>query len=70
MTATIDPELQEVARRFPIDQRVRFYPIAGEIDHVVTAIRSEPWRLGHGQIVIKIIGRTGGVHVGHLELIP
>ena len=67
MTANTDPELDEVALRFPIDQRVRYYPIAGETDHVVTAIRSKPWRLGHGAIVIKVFGRAGGVHVGHLE---
>lgn len=64
-----DPELEEVARRFPIDQRIRFYPIAGETSSITSAIRSEPWRLRHGQIVIKIVGRAGGVHVGHLELI-
>ncbi|NTT88247.1 hypothetical protein [Tabrizicola fusiformis] len=65
----IDLELEEVARRFPLDQRVRYFPIAGEIDFVTTAIRSKTWRLGHGAIVIKIVGRSGGVHVGHLEAI-
>ena len=66
---TLDPELEEVARRFPVDARVRFYPIAGETDCETSTIRSEPWRLGHGTIVIKIVGRAGGVHIGHLELI-
>lgn len=32
-------------------------------------IRSEPWRLGNATIVIKITGRAGGVHVGHLEVL-
>lgn len=66
---TIDPELAACAQRFPIGERVRFFPIAGEVDSVTGAIRSEPWRLGHGTIVIKITGRAGGVHVGHLEVI-
>ncbi len=66
---TMDPELEAVAQRFPIDQCVRFFPIAGETDSVTGTIRSAPWRLGHGAIVIKITGRAGGVHVGHLEVI-
>ncbi len=64
-----DTEVEAAARRLPIDQRVRYYPVAGEIDSVTTAIRSEPWRLGHGAIVVKIVGRAGGVHIDHLELI-
>ncbi len=65
----IDTMLQEVALRFPIGQRVRYFPVAGEDMHRLATIRSEPWRLGHGAIVIKITGQTGGVHVGHLERI-
>lgn len=65
---TDDVELQAVAQRFHLGQAVRFYPVAGERDAEVTKIRSEPWRLGDGQIVIKVEGRAGGVHVGHLEL--
>lgn len=66
---TMDPELAAVAQRFPIGARVRFFPIAGESASVTGTIRSAPWRLGHGAIVIKITGRTGGVHVGHLEVL-
>lgn len=66
---TPDLELEAVAGRFPIGQRVRFYPIAGDLNSITTAIRSAPWRLGHGEIVLKVAGRTGGVLISHLELI-
>lgn len=66
----IDAELQEVACRFPVGRPVRFYPVAGHPDAEETKVRSEPWRLGHGEIVVKIDGRTGGVLVDHLELLP
>lgn len=25
-----------------------------------TATRSEPWRLGHGELVVSLVGRSGG----------
>jgi hypothetical protein len=32
-----------------------------------TVIISEPWKLGHGQLVCKIKGISGGVDLEHLE---
>lgn len=62
--------IEAAAERFPIGQRVTFFPILpaerGEIAH----IRSEPWALGHGEVVIKITGRAGGVAVTHLRAEP
>ena len=55
--------------QFPIGQIVHYYPVKGRSMHVVAQIRSEPWALGHGEIVIKINGRTGGVSIDHLEVI-
>ncbi len=34
-----------------------------------TYTRSEAWSLGHGEVVVKIKGRTGGVCVSLLEII-
>jgi biotin operon repressor len=53
--------LQEVAKTFPIGQPVRFYPVAGEPEFETAIVRSKPWQLGSGAIVVKITGRAGGV---------
>lgn len=33
-----------------------------------TVIESEPWKLGHGEMVCKVKGKSGGVSISHLEL--
>ena len=70
MTDTKDPALQNQLKRyaehFPIGIKVRFWPVAGEQTYEDCEIRSEPWALGHGAIVIKVTGRAGGVLVDHL----
>lgn len=53
----------------PIGRAVRYYPVDGEPESVTSVITSQPWVLGHGDIVIKIAGRSGGVMVSHLELV-
>jgi hypothetical protein len=64
-----DIPLRLAEGRFPLGRRVRFYPVAGRPEREETRIRSVPWRLGHGEIVVKVDGRAGGVSIGHLELI-
>lgn len=60
--------LQEWASRFAVGRWVRYVPIAGEPGFRVAKIRSEPWRLGHGQVIAKITGQAGGVAIEHLSL--
>ncbi len=52
---------------FPMGAAVRYYPVAGEASFVRAHVRSGPWALGHGAIVIRITGRAGGVLVDRLE---
>ena len=52
---------------------VRYWPIwqPGEQDNSVdTVTRSEPWQLGHGEWVVKVVGHSGGVAVSHLAVLP
>jgi hypothetical protein len=60
--------LAQVATMFPIGSEVFYFPVSGDDspEYQHAEIRSEPWVLGSGDTVIKITGRTGGVHVGHL----
>ena len=34
-----------------------------------TAIASEAWELGHGEVVCNVVGKSGGVAISHLEKI-
>ena len=71
MQRLAQPSLAKIAARYPIGTPVRYYSIAGGRTHVVSVIRSEPWALGHGAVVIKIKGVSGGVSTAteHLQLI-
>lgn len=57
----------QASKMFPIGQKVKFFPIFGEDKYEETEIRSEAWALGHGELVIKVKGRAGGVAISHLE---
>ncbi|KQT52249.1 hypothetical protein ASG54_22595 [Aureimonas sp. Leaf460] len=59
--------LAQAFRRFPIGTKVQFYPLSGEQHFEESEVQSEPWALGHGQVVIKITGRSGGVAVDQLR---
>jgi hypothetical protein len=60
--------LDEVRRIFPVGTRIAFYPVQGLPKFELTQVRSEAWTLGHGETVVKIEGRTGGVSANHLAL--
>jgi len=38
-------------------------------DPLKTVIASEPWKLGHGEEVCKVAGKSGGVSLRHLDQI-
>lgn len=69
MEADMETRLNDAEMRFPVGRAVRFYPVAGEAHSETTKIRSKPWALGHGTIVVAVDGRRGGVLVSHLEVI-
>ena len=60
--------LKEAQEKFPVGTKVKFFPIAREPQFELSEIRSECWALGHGQVVVAINGRAGGVAVEHLQL--
>lgn len=62
----MDATLQGYADLFPIGTPVKYFPIMGEDEYVECEIRSEPWRLGHGAIIIKVTGKAGGVSVDQI----
>jgi len=51
-----------------IGQSVWYYPVIGlEDTRVPAVVNSEPWALGHGEMVVKLEGRTGCFAVRDLE---
>ena|SRR5690348_4088748 len=56
-------------RLVPIGTKVRYWSIALEDPSLLTETRSEAWILGHGQPVVKIEGRSGGVAIDHLQVV-
>lgn len=56
------------ARMAPIGTPVRYYPKlpCGEDDFERSVIRSEPWILGHGDVVVAIEGFSGGKSIDHV----
>lgn len=51
---------------------VTYYPVIDDKgvkhDPFKTTVRSMPWKLGSGELVCLVNGKTGGVSLKHLEL--
>lgn len=58
--------IEDARSAYPLGTPVRYFPASDSRSFVRATVRSEPWSLGHGAVVIKITGRTGGVAVEHL----
>jgi hypothetical protein len=59
--------IETASARFPVGAKVKFFPVAGRPEFEEAEVRSEPWALGHGQVVVSITSRSGGVAVEHLQ---
>jgi hypothetical protein len=56
---------------YPVGTAVRYWPIWPPVDGlppVDTKTRSEAWTLGSGDVVVLIEGKSGGVHLSHIEI--
>lgn len=62
----MDEILRGYADLFQIGTAVKYFPIQGAPECRECEIRSEPWRLGHGAVVVKVTGQAGCVSVDHL----
>ena len=57
---------------YPVGTRVRYWPVCPPhgIPPVDTTTRSEAWTLGDGSVVVLVDGKSGGVHLSHIEVLP
>jgi hypothetical protein len=56
----------------PVGTLVRYWPVHPPLDGIPpeeTTTRSEAWTLGDGSVVVLVVGRTGGVHLSHVEVL-
>jgi hypothetical protein len=53
----------------PIGTPCLYYPTQPfrRVDAIETRIRSAPWVLGHGAVVVAVEGRAGGVLIEHIR---
>ncbi len=57
---------------YPVGTHVRYWPIYPPIESappVDTTTRTIAWTLGDGSVVVSIVGKTGGVHLSHVEVL-
>lgn len=57
---------------YPVGTRVRYWPVYPPhgIPPVDTTTRSEAWAIGDGSVVVLIAGKSGGVWLSHVEVLP
>lgn len=60
----------EFAQAYPVGTPCRYYPLRGEPEFLETKIRSEPWVLAHGDVIVKVEGKAGGVLIDHITPSP
>ena len=65
-----DAEVSAWAAEHPEGTPVRYWSVRGDDAFIDATIRSEPWRLGNGEPIVKITGITGGVALDHLRKLP
>lgn len=56
---------------YPVGTAVRYWPFYPPVEGVPpldTRTRSEAWSLGDGSVVVLIEGKSGGVHLSHIEV--
>ncbi len=51
-----------------IGTKIRYYLVSGQSEFHETETRSEAWELGHGEPVVLVQGRSGGVSLKHLAV--
>lgn len=57
----------------PVGTRVRYWPVYPPVDGIPpvdTTTRSEAWTLGGWSVVVLVAGKSGCVHLTHVEVLP
>jgi hypothetical protein len=60
---------EEFNSKYPVGTKVIYHPIIGEQAGTETKTRSEAWELGHGEAVVKVSGKPGGVSLRAITVV-
>ena len=61
--------LEQAKKQFKLGTKVKYFPFATNSFFAEEVIASEPWELGHGEIVVKLQGKSGCYGIGHIQLL-
>lgn len=59
----------EFNEQYEIGQEVAYFPVTGEQEFLQTETRTPAWELGHGEPVVSVKGRSGGVCLSNVEIL-
>ncbi len=66
-------KLDSMKVTFELGEEVWYHKIikndGTKLDSVKAEITSKPWKLGHGEWVVKLKGFSGGISLNHIEKI-
>ena len=65
-----DPAPMDAPRAKKPRRPAMIYPPIDGVPPVDTTTRSEAWTLGDGSVVVLVDGKSGGVHLSHIEVLP
>jgi hypothetical protein len=60
---------EDFNKKFPVGTAVRYHPIIDHEGYVESKTRSKAWELGHGEPVVMIEGKAGGVSLDAIATI-
>lgn len=58
---------------YPVGTAVQYWPLYPPVEGAPpldTTTRSEAWTLGDGSVVVLVAGKSGGVFLSHIEVLP
>jgi hypothetical protein len=64
---------EEWNEKYPVGTPVRYWPVLpheGVFAPIDSTTRTPAWALGHGAVVVSIVGKSGGVALSHIEVLP
>lgn len=59
----------EFNEQYEVGQEVAYFPVTGEQEFLQTKTRTPAWELGHGEPVVSVNGRNGGVCLSNVEIL-
>jgi len=62
---------EQFNEKYPVGTKVLYWPWVREgEDGIPSETRSEAWALGNGDPVVKVNGKSGGILLTHVEVLP